>query len=149
MKEGDDRFISDAFDRAGKYVLSRGDPDLTWANSHHLKDLDAVAALKRTPGPDLVIQGSSTLYPALLAAGLLDRLTLLTFPVVLGDGKRLFGEGTTAGALRMVEHEVTAGGNIIASYEPDGEVKPDSFGPTEPLSEMEVERRERMAKGVW
>ena len=44
--------------------------------------------------PDLVIQGSSTLYPQLLTAGLLDRLPLMTFPVVLGHGKRLFGEGT-------------------------------------------------------
>jgi dihydrofolate reductase len=149
MKEGDDRFISDAFDRAAKYVLTRGDQPLTWANSHRLKDLDAVAALKRTEGPDLVIQGSSTLYPALLAAGLLDRVTLLTFPVLLGAGKRLFGEGTQGQAMRMVEHKVTDGGNIIAAYAPNGELVLGSFGPTEPLSEAEVERRDRMAAGTW
>ena len=144
-----DQEIAVPFAKCAKYVLTRGDPDLPWNNSHRLRSLDEVAALKREPGPDLIIQGSSTLYPQLLAAGLLDRLTLLTFPVVLGPGKRLFGEGTTAGAMRMVEHQVTDGGNIIATYEPNGEIKPGSFGPTEPLSEAEVERRARMARAVW
>ncbi len=46
-----------------------------------------------------MIQGSSTLYPQLLRRGLLDRLTLMIFPLVLGDGKRLFGDGTPPGAL--------------------------------------------------
>ena len=145
----DDQKIARAFDACAKYVLTRGEAPLTWKNSHRLRDLDAVAALKREPGPDLVIQGSSTLYPQLLAAGLIDRLTLLTFPVVLGEGKRLFGKGTPVGAMRMVEHQVTEGGNIIATYEPKGEITPGSFGPTEPLSEMEVERRARMAAGMW
>lgn len=51
--------------------------------------------------------------------------------------------------MRMVEHQVTDGGNIIATYEPNGEITLGSFGPTEPLSEAEVERRERMVRGVW
>ena len=70
-------------------------------------------------------------------------------PLVLGGGKRLFGEGTKAGAMRMVEHEVTAGGNVIATYAPNGEVKPGSFDATEAPSEAEVERRARMAAGRW
>lgn len=149
IKGEDNAQIATAFNACSKYVLTHGDQPLTWANSHRLKDVDAVAALKRTDGPDLIIQGSSTIYPQLLAAGLIDRLTLLTFPVLLGDGKRLFGEGTQSAAMRMVEHQVTDGGNIIATYTPNGEVKRGSFGPTEPLSEAEVERRERMARGVW
>ncbi|MCL9999482.1 MAG: dihydrofolate reductase family protein [Erythrobacter sp.] len=72
-------------------MLSRGAPQLDWDNSHHLRAIDDIAALKQTEGPDLVIQGSSTLYPPLLAAGLIDRLTLMIFPAVLGTGKRLFG----------------------------------------------------------
>jgi dihydrofolate reductase len=111
--EGKAKAMGEAFDRAGKYVLTRGDQPLSWANSRRVKSLDALAELKRTDGPDLIIQGSSTLYPQLLAAGLLDQLTLMTFPLVLGDGKRLFGEGTKAGALRMVAHEVTAGGGDV------------------------------------
>ncbi len=51
--------------------------------------------MKEGEGPDLLIQGSSTIYPALLEAGLLDRLTVMTFPVVLGGGKRLFGDDTS------------------------------------------------------
>ena len=102
-----------------------------------------------TDGPDLIIQGSSTLYPQLLAAGLLDQLTLMTFPLILGPGKRLFGERTRPGALRMVEHEVTAGGNVIATYAPKGQVKPGSFDATEAPSEAEVERRARMVARTW
>lgn len=147
--KGESQDIAVPFNACAKYVLTHGDQPLTWNNSHRLKSLDAVAELKRGDGPDLVIQGSSTLYPQLLAAGLIDRLTLMTFPVVLGGGKRLFGEGTKGGAMRMTAHEVTPGGNIIATYEPNGEIVPGSFGPTEPLSEAEVDRRERMARGVW
>ena len=56
--------------------------------------IEDVAEIKQGDGPDLVIQGSSTLYPQLLAAGLIDELTLMISPVVLGQGKRLFGDGT-------------------------------------------------------
>ena len=64
--------------------------------------------LKQGDGPDLLIQGSSTIYPALLAAGLLDRLVLYTFPILLGSGKRLFGEGTPSGTLKLVGYQVCA-----------------------------------------
>jgi dihydrofolate reductase len=147
--EGKAKAMGEAFDRAGKYVLTRGDQPLSWANSHRVASLEALAELKRTDGPDLIIQGSSTLYPQLLAAGLLDRLTLMTFLLVLGPGKRLFGEGTKAGALRMLAHEVTAGGNVIATYEPNGEVKPGTFDATDAPSAAEVERQARMAAGTW
>ena len=78
--------------------------------------------LKASDGPDLLIQGSSTIYPGLLAAGLVDRLTLMTFPVTLGRGKRLFGEGTPTRRLAMVDHKVTAMGTVIATYEPGGAI---------------------------
>ena len=67
--EGEAAAMGEAFTRANKYVLTRGNQSLEWANSHRLKDIDDVAALKQDDGPDLIIQGSSTIYPALLAAG--------------------------------------------------------------------------------
>jgi RibD domain-containing protein len=93
-------------------------------------------------------QGSSTLYPQLLAAGLLDRLVLMTFPVLIGSGKRLFGPGTAPGALRLVEHQVTPRGAVIAAYEPAGPVEPGSFATQEP-SAAELDRRERVEDGAW
>jgi dihydrofolate reductase len=140
--------IGQRFDRASKYVLTGQGRPLDWQNSHRLDGLDAIAALKRGEGPDLVIQGSGTLYPQLLAAGLIDRLILMTFPVVLGSGKRLFGDGTAPAAMRLVEHRVTARGNIIAAYEPDGAVEPGSFATGEP-SAAEIERRAKIEDGNW
>lgn len=140
--------IGERFDRASKYVLTASGRSLDWVNSHRLESLDALAELKRGDGPDLVVQGSSTLYPQLLGAGLIDRLILMTFPVVLGSGKRLFGDGTSPGAMRLVEHRVTAGGAIIAGYEPAGTVEPGSFA-TQPPSAAELERRDAVEKGTW
>jgi dihydrofolate reductase len=137
--------ITISFNRVAKYVLTRSDEPLDWANSHRLPDIEAVAALKAGDGPDLLIQGSTTLYPALLARGLLDRLFLMTLPVVLGSGKRLFGAGTPPGAFRMVEHEVSPTGVTIATYEPAGPVPIGSFQLAEP-SAAELARQERMKR---
>ena len=145
---GDDAPMGEAFTAASKYVLTGGDPDLGWANSHKLDGIEAVAELRRGDGPDLVIQGSSTLYPQLLAAGLLDRVTLFTFPVVLGRGKRWFGDDTAAGMLRMTDHRVTPAGTVVASYEPAGEVPTGDFA-IAPQSEREQERQRRLAAGTW
>lgn len=140
--------MGEAFTRARKYVLSRGQPELSWANSHLVGDLDALRAIKQGDGPELVVQGSSTLYPALLAAGLLDRLTLMTFPVVLGGGKRLFGTDTPALTLRLIEQTVTGSGVVIASYEPGGEVTHGWAG-ARSTSAREEDRQRRMAAGDW
>jgi len=146
--EGENRSLGERFDRAAKYVVTRGDRPLPWRNSHRVPDLDALAGVKSGEGPPILIQGSSTLYPQLLAAGLIDRLILMTFPLTLGSGKRLFGEGTPPLSMRMVDHRVTPAGNIVATYEPKGEVRPGSFA-TEAPSEAELERRERMKRGDW
>ncbi|HEX8481352.1 MAG TPA: dihydrofolate reductase family protein [Allosphingosinicella sp.] len=140
--------IGQLFDRASKYVLTRSDRPLDWQNSRRVESLEALAILKRGEGPDLVIQGSGTLYPQLLRAGLIDRLVLMTFPVVLGSGKRLFGAGTAPAAMRMVEHRITPRGNVIAAYEPDGPVEPGSFATGEP-STAELERRRKIRDGGW
>ena len=141
--EGDGAAMGDAFTAANKYVLTRGNDPLEWENSHRLADVGAVAALKNGDGPDLVVQGSSTLYPALLAAGLLDRLTTLTYPLVLGGGKRLFGPGTSPRTLELVGHVVSPKGTVIAHYEPRGPVETGSFAEIEP-SAREKARQQRM-----
>ena len=81
-----DNPIGEKFQRINKYVLTHSDEPLTWDNSHKLSGdtADAVAELKQSEGRDLLIQGSSTLYVPLLAAGLIDRLVLMTFPVAAG-----------------------------------------------------------------
>jgi dihydrofolate reductase len=146
--QGEDKLLGEKFDRATKFVVTTGDQPLDWQNSRRLTTLDALAEIKRGEGPDLVIQGSGTLYPQLLRAGLIDRLILMTFPVTLGAGKRLFGDGTPARSMRMVAHEVTSGGNFIATYEPVGEVVPGSFQTIEP-SPAEIARQQKIAAGVW
>jgi dihydrofolate reductase len=145
---GEGKSLGKRFDRAAKYVVTGGGQRLDWQNSHRLESIDAIAELKRGEGPDLIIQGSGTLYPQLLRAGLIDRLILMTFPVILGSGKRLFGDGTPPGAMRMVEHQITPGGNIIATYQPDGAVETGSFGTEEP-SAAELDRREKVEAGTW
>jgi dihydrofolate reductase len=140
--------MGEAFTKAGKYVLSRGSPDLGWENSHQLADMAALSALKQQEGPDLLIQGSSTLYPQLLAEGLLDRLTVMTFPVVLGAGKLLFGDGTPARTLRMIEHKVTPSGATITIYEPAGEPQQGWAGP-QSSSAREAVRQQRITEDRW
>ncbi len=140
--------MGEAFTRADKYVLTRGTPDLGWSNSRRVGNIEELRTIRQGEGPDLLIQGSSTIYPALLAAGLLDRLTLMTFPVVLGSGKRIFGDGTPAEALKMVEHKVTRSGAVIATYEPSGKIEHGWAGP-QSTSEREVTRQAAMAEGRW
>lgn len=142
--------MGQAFTRAAKYVLSRSQPQLDWANSHHRDSIEAVAALKQNDGPDLIIQGSSTLYPPLLAGGLIDRLTLMIFPLVLGPGKRLFGEGTTPGLLALVDQRATAKGTIIATFEQRGPLPSMADASPPPMdSAREAERQKAMARGEW
>ena len=144
---GDDP-IAAKFAKADKYVLTRSDMALEWQNSHRLRDLDALAKVKEGDGPDLVIQGSSTLYPQLLGRGLLDRLMLMIAPVTLGAGKRLFGDGTPEGTMKLVEQRTGAGGTLMATYEPAGALRTGSFATQKP-SELELERRRRVKAGDW
>lgn len=144
---GEEAAMGEAFAAANKYVLTCGTQPLPWDNSHRLRGIDDVAALKQGEGPDLLIQGSSMIYPALLAAGLLDQLRVYTFPVVLGQGKRLFGAGTTPGRLKLIDHSVSPGGTVIATYEPAGDVETGAFGQID--SAREDERQRRMEEGTW
>ena len=115
-----------------------------------MRGVEDIAALKQTEGADIVIQGSSEIYPPLLAAGLIDTLITMTYPVILGGGKRLFGEGTPVDKLEMTDHRVTAKGTVIATYTPGGTQPPyPDEAPIPILSDREVERREKIAQGIW
>jgi dihydrofolate reductase len=139
--------IRNPFNACTKYVLTHRDEPLAWENSERV-DIEALRAIKERDGPDLVIQGSSTLYPQLLEADLLDELTLMISPVVLGEGKRLFGTGTPPLTLEMTAHRVSEGGNIIVTYQPAGSVEIGTYVSTEP-SEREQGRQSAMAEGSW
>ena len=137
--------LAATFNRINKYVLSGSELTAEWRNSHRLAGIEAVADLKRGDGPNLVIQGSSTIYPQLLAPGLVDRLIVMTAPVVLGGGKRVFGEGTAPRTLALVEQRVTGSGIVMTTYDIAGEVQTGSFAMVEP-SPAELERRERLRR---
>ena len=140
--------MGEALTAADKHVVTHGNQPLDWANSYRLDDIAAVRALKEGAGADLLIQGSSTLYPPLLAAGLIDELVLMTFPVVLGRGKRLFGDGTKPNAWHLLDHRVGAKGVIVTRWAPGGPV-PIANHPDPSTSIVEVERQRRMAEGTW
>jgi len=139
--------IRDPFDKCTKYVLTHSDEPLEWQNSRKV-GIEDLREIKEGEGPDIVIQGSSTLYPQLIEAGLLDELTLMISPIVLGQGKRLFGGGTPPRTLKMTGHKVSDKGSIIATYEPAGPVEIGTYVTTPP-SEREEERQAAMAEGTW
>lgn len=117
---------------ATKHVASRGRPSLDWEPSIHLSGDVAteVARLKQQDGPPLQVHGSGDLVQTLLRHGLVDELQLLTFPVLLGQGKRLFADGTVPTALRLVSSSVSGTGVVVTRYVPAGDVVTGSFGPT-------------------
>ena len=142
--------IGQKFQRINKYVLTHKSEPLRWDNSHKIsgETAQAVADLKQSEGRDLLIQGSSTLYVPLLKAGLIDKLILMIFPVILGDGKRIFDGSQMAGALKLVDHSISDKGVIFLAYEPGGEVPTGSFATKLP-SEEELERRAKIDAGSW
>ena len=125
---GPDDFIAKAFNSATKYVATRKGVDLTWKGSVALRDAAAdVARLKKEKGPALVTQGSTNLIQTLLANDLVDEINLFTFPVVLGQGKKLFADGARAAAFKLVDSRVSSKGSVIARYQRNGEVKTGDF----------------------
>jgi dihydrofolate reductase len=134
--------IAGLFNKVTKYVASRSNPKLAWQNSQ-LLGADIVASLRKLKsqnGPDLLVQGSSELMQTLWKNGLIDEFSVLTFPLVLGKGKRLFGDGAIPVGLKLVKSKSYPTGVIVATYAPAGEVRIGSFQLAEP-SAAERERR--------
>ena len=144
--EGDDP-VKTAFNAVTKYVATRSDVPLTWQNSVRMEGdaADAVRRLKQENGPTLLTQGSSVLLQTLLAHDLVDEFRLLVFPVILGPGKRLFGQGAIPAALKLTSSAVSTTGVTMSVYERAGEVTVGTFELPEP-SEAELARRERIRR---
>jgi dihydrofolate reductase len=137
--------IAESFNRCTKYVATHSPDTLTWKNTEWLgKDVvAAVRELKEGDGPILLTQGSGALIQQLLAADLVDEFRLLTFPLTLGKGKKLFGEGSIPAALKCIKASVSPNGVIIATYERAGDVKTGSFAMETPTQE-ELARRAKL-----
>ncbi|HEX8456511.1 MAG TPA: dihydrofolate reductase family protein [Pyrinomonadaceae bacterium] len=111
-----------------KYVLSRTVEKSDWQNSVFLKSVEEIEKLKQSEGSDLQVHGSGHLTQTLLKHDLVDELWLKIFPVTLGTGKRLFGEGTMPAAFTLTDSLVTSNGVIFANYKRAGEVKTGTIG---------------------
>jgi dihydrofolate reductase len=133
------------FNGVTKYVATSSEEPLAWQNSVKLEGdvLRAVARLKEGDGPDLLTQGSAVLVRSLLAAGLVDELSLLVFPVLLGRGKRWYGEDARPGDWALLSSRTSTTGVIMSRYRPTGPVSTGSFALAEPTG-AELARREKL-----
>jgi dihydrofolate reductase len=121
-KAGDEeQALAQPLNTKPKYVASRRLTEpLEWQNSSLLSGdaVDAVRALKGEDGGDLVVLGSPKLVQALMQAGLVDQFRLMIDPVLVGGGKRLFGEDGALRPLRLVESQISSTGAVLATYAP-------------------------------
>jgi dihydrofolate reductase len=133
---------AEGFNRARKHVASRTLETLEWENSVLLGDdvPGALERLKAEDGPELQVHGSADLLQTLLAHGLMDELRIWTFPVVVGEGKRLFGGGAAPGAFELVDSRTSSTGVVLGIYRAAGPVSTGTFALEEP-TEAERERR--------
>jgi dihydrofolate reductase len=117
------------FNDARKHVASSTELTLDWQNSSRIDGdvAEAIAGLKRQDGPELQVHGSGNLVQTLLRHGLVDRFWLWVFPVVVGEGKRLFADGTLPASLRLVDLTTSTTGVVIGTYEPAGDLVVGSF----------------------
>ena len=105
-----------------KYVLSQTREKSDWKNTVFLKSAEDIKKLKKSEGADIQVWGSSKLIQLLLKHDLVDELRLKIYPVVLGEGKRLFDNGAIPAAFTLTESHITSKGVIIANYKRAGEV---------------------------
>jgi dihydrofolate reductase len=114
--------FADKFNSMPKYVVSSTLDSPDWTNTTVLSgDAEGeVAKLRDEQSGDIVVHGSARLVQTLLEAGLVDELRLMVFPVVLGSGKRLFGETSDKRPLRLVDARTVGDGVSILVYQPAG-----------------------------
>jgi len=118
-QQGEDNMFTRVLTDTPKHVVSTGEPELPWANSTLVRGTAGVAELKASPGKDLVVLGSGALVRTLLREGLVDALLLMTYPLLLGTGRRLFDVDGAPVALRLAGTVTTSTGVIIATYRRD------------------------------
>jgi len=119
----DEAGFADKFNSMPKYVVSSTLENPEWNNSTVLQGdvVEEVSKLRREQDGDIVVHGSPRLVQTLLEHDLVDELRLMVFPVVLGSGKRLFGDTTDKKPLRLVDSKVVGEGVAILVYQPAGE----------------------------
>jgi len=111
-----------------KYVASRTRSSFPWNNTTHVRDVvRETAELKQRFDREVQVHGSAGLAQTLVANDLIDEYRLLTFPVVLGTGKRLFGTGAVPRTLTLVRSSTTSTGVVVSIYRPAGSLKTGSF----------------------
>src|SRR6266700_4474944 len=115
--------FADKFNSMPKYVVSSTLDEPGWTNSTVLRGdvVEAVSKLRQAPGGDIVVHGSARLVQTLLEHDLVDELRLMVFPVVLGSGKRLFGDTSEKKPLRLVESRTVGDGVAILVYRRAGD----------------------------
>jgi dihydrofolate reductase len=123
--------VSQGINFKKKYVASRTLTSVEWDTAELLQgDVgDAVRKLKAQDGGELQVHGSAGLIQTLLQEDLVDELRLIVFPVTLGEGKRLFGEGAVPRTWRLKTHATTPSGAVMVSYERAGDVETGYVGP--------------------
>jgi dihydrofolate reductase len=119
---------------ARKYVASRTLDKVEWNNSTLLEGdvAEAVGKLKAEDGPEIQVHGSGNLIQSLLEHDLVDEFRLMIFPLLLGDGKRLFAEGTVPAGLKVTDTKTSGTGVVLVTYERAGDVEYGSFALEEP-----------------
>jgi dihydrofolate reductase len=111
-----------------KYVVSTTMDQSGWQNSVFLEGVDDIKKLRNSEGAAIQVHGSGNLAQTLFKYDLVDELWLKIFPITLGRGKRLFGEGTIPAAFALTESLITPNGVIFANYRRAGEVKTGTVG---------------------
>ena len=121
--------VASALNGLPKYVVSNTLKKVEWNNSTLIRGdiAQEVSRLKRLPVRELQVHGSGNLAQTLIREGLIDEYRLLIFPVVLGNGKRLFGDGAIPSALRLVDTKTTGRGVTVLTYRPAGKPEYGSF----------------------
>lgn len=121
--------IADTFNRIPKYVVSTTLETAAWNNTVILcGDIaQEVANLKRQPGGEIQVHGSCQLIQTLTADDLIDEFRLMIFPVVLGTGKRLFGDGARPSGLTLTDRAISSTGVVVATYQRTGDIAYGSF----------------------
>ena len=117
-----DHPIANAFNKATKYVVTRSLNRLDWQKSQRIDGdvVEEVGRLKASDGPELHIWGSGELLQTLIAAELIDEYRIWIFPVVLGEGRRLFENGVPPRGLALVQTQSTPRGVLVNTYRPAG-----------------------------
>ena len=120
-----DPMVAGRMNSAPKYVVSRtlDEPEPEWSNTRLLRDVDELAALKRQPGKELLVLGSSVLTTSLMEHGLLDELRIIINPVLIGAGNSLSGIAGHRIPLRLLSSREFRSGNVLLTYEPQSPTK--------------------------